>query len=131
MDFDRIITSVPINRTAAVVAGGANDHDDETPETRRRNLVKLVQQIDRAIQICKEPERKKWLGQRKFEVQTRLKDTPRKFEKGRSLSDLIVDVAKERMSKGQFAMLVDEANRRFSALQTNEETEDSTQRTPR
>jgi hypothetical protein len=116
VDFERLITSVPLDRTAAVVAGATNQDDNETPETRRANLVKLVHQIDRAIQTCKaDPERKRWLGLRKHDVEQLIRAAPVKPRKGRNLSNFIVDVVKEQMTKAQFALVVEEADRRFLA----------------
>lgn len=123
MDFDRIASSAPVNRTAAIVAAGTRCQPSDTPLDRRANLVRIVKQLDKALKATEDAERRKFLGARKLEVQNVLAALPRHVPKGRDLSGYIADVAKERLPRAVFNSIVEEASRRFDAAQKSAEPE--------
>lgn len=119
MDFDRIITSAPINRTAAVVASGSKIDEPDTPLQKRENLVRLVKQIERAIALTIDPARRKMLGKKKFEVQSAINALPRPGVHGeREFSGVIVEVVREWLPKAQFNLIMNEATKRWKAAET-------------
>jgi hypothetical protein len=75
-DFSQLATLAPMDRTAAVVAGGA-DHDDvlsaeDARENRRRPLISLRGQAERLISKTHDHEKRKHLGKRVLRIQTEL-----------------------------------------------------------
>ena len=115
-NFDRIIASIPINRSTAIVASGPNIDAPITPQQRRENLVGLSAQIERAIMATTDKRRKKELGERKFEVQEEISKINKVIRPNRrDLTNFIVEVVKERMTKAQFGLVLNEAERRHDA----------------
>jgi hypothetical protein len=113
MDFERIATSVPINRTAAIVAGNGGSDDTLTPEQRRRNLAGLCSQIESALQKEKDPARRKWLGLQKLKVQQAINSLGLKTIYPVDFGKHFMDVAKEMLPPAMFRLIRDEATKRL------------------
>ena len=109
--FDRILTSVPINKTAAVVAKGTNTNPELTPEQKRENLLPLLAKLERAIATAKTPEDRKKFGLMKSRVQEEIRALRPKLAYPRDFGNFFMDAAKDILPAATFAIIRNEAVR--------------------
>ncbi len=105
--INKILTSAPVNRTAAFVIGQKNCTNEElTPEQMRENLVMQMKKLEKLI--LAEPkgsvERKK-LGKLKAEINLQI-NAIRPKKKAPDIQQAFMDICRERMSKLEFEKIM-------------------------
>jgi hypothetical protein len=116
MVYDKIATSVPVNRMARLGVTSADVYErDDTPEELRENLVKRVKHL---VELCKattSPTVKQVLGERIFKLQTQLSKMPKPKLERCDLTEFIIELCKEEVSKIRWKQIIEEAERRYKA----------------
>lgn len=72
-NFERIATSVPQNKTAAIVTSGGKSSDEPTAEQQRETLISVIKQLERDIKSARTDDIARHLGIRKQEIQDELR----------------------------------------------------------
>jgi hypothetical protein len=111
-DLDRIFASAPLDRQAAVVAGGANGTDDLSPKQQRENLIGTINRIETLLKLPITPDQREQLGQRKQAVQKALSELRSQMKQPPSVPLAFLDAARELLPKATFQMLWEIAHRR-------------------
>ena len=110
-DYDRIITSAPLNRQAAT--GAKLGRHVETALEQRETLLRVLAGIDQQIAANPEPDERRALGQRRQEIQTQLARLKQQYSRSTSNTwALFVDVARERLKAAEFNEILAEAKAR-------------------
>ncbi len=115
-----IYTLKPINKTAAVVVGqrSCTSHDGLSLEQQKANLCAKWHELEKKIMHMhkKDPSRKVY-GQKIHELHLQIIEINKqiKFKKFNDLSEYIIKVIKNRMTKMQWYQLLEEAEKERAA----------------
>ena len=115
--WDRLMTSVPVNRAALIITLGGEGSDDLTPEVEIENLQKAIRNLmERIKAVPKGSEERREMGLQQKAMENRLKELrvllPPKKSKPREYASIWMDVAKEYLTRPMFEIISKEAKRR-------------------
>ena len=118
--FERILTSVPINKTAAIAAKGTTDNPELTVAQKRENLLPMLGKLERAIANAKTPEDRKRFGQMKLMIQNEISKLRPSVKYPRDFANFFMDAAKEILPAATFIMIRNEATRTMQSKNKDE-----------
>lgn len=116
-DWERLITSVPVNRDAAqaMTEGRSDEHQE------RENLLLLLVKVERTLQSKMTKEQRKSLGQQKLRIQNRLTEL-RPHKKRPQYASLFLEAARDILPKPVFRTIGDEAMRRHEQWEADNQS---------
>lgn len=115
--YERIAGSVPVNKTAAVVAGGSSADDALTARQMRENLLPMIAKLEAEIKNSQTKEQRKELGLRKLELQHALTKLKGGAKLRPSYPAHFIEAARSILSPAMYRIIAEEAFRR-----TNQKT---------
>lgn len=113
-NWDRLVTSAPSNKAAAIAMGGTDADPTLTAKQLRENLLPTLNRIEEELKTAG-PDRRKELGQQKFAIQIRLTKLKPRMKLRPTYTSHFHEAARDLIPRALFRLICDEADRRVKA----------------
>jgi hypothetical protein len=109
--WDRLVTSAPLNKSAAMAMQGTDNDPTLSARQLRENLLPILAKIEEELKTAGR-EQKKLLGQKKFAIQNQLRALRPQTKRTPDYASRFHEAARDLLSKVMFRLVCEEAQRR-------------------